>query len=333
MGSYVDSFENELAKYTSSKKAVVCVNGTNAIHLCLKVAGVERNDEVLTQSLTFVATANAITYEGATPVFIDVDKDTFGMSPESLKKFLEENSLIKNGECFNKNTNRRIKACLPMHTFGRACRIDEILQICNEYNLQLIEDAAEAMGSTYKNKHLGTFGLLGAISFNGNKIMTTGGGGVIITDDERLALTVKHLTSQAKINHSWEYDHNEIGYNYRMPNLNAALGLAQLEQLPEFIKNKRELANKYKDFFNSIDFEFLSEREEECSNYWLNAIQLNDIRERDLFLSFSNERGLMTRPLWKPMNLLPMFADCQSSDLNNSKWLYERVICLPSSVR
>ena len=333
VGSYVDSFEDELAKYTGSKKAVVCVNGTNAIHLCLKVAGVERNDEVLTQSLTFVATTNAITYSGAIPVFIDVDRDTLGMSPMSLKDFLEKNSFMKNGECFNKNSNRRIKACLPMHTFGRACRIDEILKICNNYNIQLVEDAAEAVGSRYKKRHLGSFGLLGAISFNGNKIMTTGGGGAIITDDEQLALRVKHLSTQAKVNHPWEYHHDEIGYNYRMPNLNAALGLAQLEQLPEFIKSKRELANKYDVFFETSDYEFLSEREDEFSNYWLNAILLKDNRERDLFLRYSNEKGVMTRPIWKPMHLLPLFNNNQCADLKNTNWLYSHIVNIPSGVR
>jgi len=333
VGNYVDAFEEKLAEYVGVKRAVLCVNGTNAIHLCLIIAGVEKNDEVLTQPLTFVATVNAITYAGAVPVFIDVDRDSLGLSPVSLKKFLDENALLKNGKCFNRHTNRRIKACLPMHTFGRACRIDEILEICDYYRIQLVEDAAEAMGSLYKGRHLGSFGLVGAISFNGNKIMTTGGGGVIVTNDNKLGLRAKHLATQAKLNHPWEYQHDEIGYNYRMPNLNAALGLAQLEQLPEFIKSKRQLANDYKDFFHSIGYEFLIEREEEASNYWLNAILFNDLEERDLFLNYSNQRGIMSRPIWKPMHSLTMFNNNQSTDLTNTEWLYSHIVNLPSGVR
>tara|TARA_Y100000588_G_scaffold393161_1_gene507838 strand:+ start:10 stop:1152 length:1143 start_codon:yes stop_codon:yes gene_type:complete len=333
VGNYVDAFEEKLAEYVGVKRAVLCVNGTNAIHLCLIIAGVEKNDEVLTQPLTFVATVNAITYAGAVPVFIDVDRDSLGLSPVSLKKFLDENALLKNGKCFNRHTNRRIKACLPMHTFGRACRIDEILEICDYYRIQLVEDAAEAMGSLYKGRHLGSFGLVGAISFNGNKIMTTGGGGVIVTNDNKLGLRAKHLATQAKLNHPWEYQHDEIGYNYRMPNLNAALGLAQLEQLPEFIKSKRQLANDYKDFFHSIGYEFLTEREEEASNYWLNAILFNDLEERDLFLNYSNQRGIMSRPIWKPMHSLTMFNNNQSADLTNTEWLYSHIVNLPSGVR
>ena len=332
VGKFVDLFEEKLAEYTGAKRAVVCVNGTNAIHLALLVGGVEPNDEVLTQPLSFVATANAITYANAIPVFIDVDKDTMGLSPDALKDFLEKHTELKGRTCLNKTTGRRIKACVPMHTFGHACRIEEIKAICEEYNISLIEDAAEALGSFYKNKHLGTFGELGVISFNGNKIITTGGGGAIITDNEELANKVKHLSTQAKVPHQWEYIHDEIGFNYRMPNVNAALGLAQLEQLPGFLKIKRKIAHKYATFFADQNIQFFSERTEETSNYWLNAILFENKLQRDEFLEITNKNGIMSRPIWQLMNKLPMFKDCQTDDLRNASWLEERVVNIPSSV-
>lgn len=335
VGKFVDTFEEQLTNYTKAKHAIVCVNGTNAIHIALKLVGVVDSDEVITQPLTFIATTNAIAYANAIPVFVDVDKDTMGMSSSALKVFLENNTEQKNNECYNKFTNRRIKACLPMHTFGHACRIEEIAAVCLQFNIELVEDAAEAMGSFYKGKHLGTFGKVSAISFNGNKVMTAGGGGVLLTNDSEIAKKAKHLTTQCKIAHPWEYDHDAIGYNYRMPNINAALGLAQLEQLPSFIENKRNTAKKYSLFFNDFDgVTFFDERkdEEQC-NYWLNTIILKDRASRDKFLKETNEQGVMTRPIWKLMNKLPMFENCPKGELTNSEWLEDRVVNITSSVR
>ncbi|WP_205521154.1 LegC family aminotransferase [Psychroflexus aurantiacus] len=333
IGKFVDEFELKLAEYIGVKRAVVCVNGTNAIHLCLKLVGVEAKDEVITQPLTFIATTNAIAYANAIPVFVDVDKDTMGLSPKSMLDFLEQNAEMKNKTCYNKKTGRRIKACLPMHTFGHACRIEEIKQICKEYHIELVEDAAEAMGSRYKGKHLGSFGKLGAISFNGNKIMTTGGGGVIVTENEELAKRAKHLSTQAKTPHAWEYHHDEIGYNYRMPNLNAALGLAQLEQLDQSLEKKRNLAQKYKAFFGQHGITTFEERTDEQSNYWLNTVILESLEERNLFLKEMNDAGVMTRPIWQLMTKLSMFQDCPKANLENAEFLEDRVINLPSSVK
>lgn len=332
VGKYVDTFEQKIQDYTGAKYAIVCVNGTNAIHLCLKLAGVKNGDEVLTQALSFIATANAIKYANAHPIFIDVDKDTMSMSPNALLNYLEDNVEIRDGECFSKNTGNRIKACLPMHTFGHACRIEEIAQICAYYNIELIEDAAEAMGSFYNGKHLGTYGKMSAISFNGNKIMTTGGGGVILTNDEKLAKHAKHLSTQAKVPHPWEYSHDEVGFNYRMPNINAALGVAQLEQLPVFLESKRKLATTYKTYFKEEGIAFFDNRENEESNFWLNAIIFENKVERDDFLKISNESSVMTRPIWTLTTKLPMFQYCQKDDLTNSLWLEERVVNIPSSV-
>lgn len=333
VGKFVDLFEEKVAEYTKSKHAIVCVNGTNALHLALLVAGVKPGDEVITQPLTFIATTNAIVYANASPVFVDVDIDTMGLSPSSLRFFLEENSELRNGECYNKVTNNRIKACMPMHTFGHACRIEEILSICEEYKIELVEDAAEGMGSFYRGKHLGTFGKIAAISFNGNKIMTTGGGGIILTNNDELAAEVKHFSTQSKVPHKWEYVHDNIGFNYRMPNINAALGLAQLEKLDFFIENKRELAKIYSSFFKENGVSFFEEREDEKCNFWLNAILFKDKKERDSFLEVSNESGVMTRPIWQLMNKLPMFKDNVKGLLANSEWLEDRVVNIPSSVR
>lgn len=332
VGEFVDAFEEALQLYTGVKKAVVCVNGTNAIHLCLRLVGVEPGDEVLTQALTFIATTNAITYVQAQPVFIDVDRDTMGLSPDALQCFLEANAEVYEGHCYNKSTGNRISACLPMHSFGHACRIEEVAEICDAYKIALVEDAAEAMGSFWKGKHLGGFGKLSAISFNGNKIMTTGGGGVILTDDEELGRQAKHLSTQAKIPHPWEYAHDAIGYNYRMPNINAAIGLAQLEQLDGFLASKRELARQYKSFFEAEGIAFFDERKGEESNFWLNAVILKDKGERDRFLKETNESGVMTRPIWNLMTRMPMFAHCRSDGLENSKWLEDRVVNIPSGV-
>ena len=334
VGAFVNLFEEKMAEYTGAKFAIACVNGTNALHMAMLVCGVERDDEVLSQSLTFIATANAISYIGAKPVFIDVDKDTMGMSPEALKRFLE-NHATKNedGFTYNRTSGKRISACIPMHTFGLPLRIDEIAEICENWNIVLIEDAAESLGSYYKGKHTGVFGKIGVFSFNGNKTITCGGGGALITDDEELAIKAKHLTTQAKIPHTWKFRHDDIGYNYRMPNLNAALACAQLEQLDKILENKRELAEKYKTFFADTHYKFVNEPENSKANYWLNALILENEEERDLFLTETNENGVMTRPIWDLMSSLPMFEDCQNDGLEKSKWLEERVVNIPSSYR
>jgi perosamine synthetase len=332
VGKFVDEFEEKIAKYTGARYAVATSNGTSALHISLLLANVTRNDEVITQPLTFVATCNAISYCGANPVFIDVDKETMGLSPLSLQAYLEKNAYIKNQQCINNKTGKVIKACVPMHTFGQPCRIDEIKEICDKYHISLIEDAAESLGSFYKNKHTGTFGQMGVISFNGNKIITAGGGGCIITDDETLAKKAKHLTTTAKVPHKWKFVHDAIGFNYRMPNLNAALLVAQLEQLDGFLENKRLLANKYKEFFEKSDIVFVTELENSKSNYWLNAIILKDGQQRDLLLDEANSKGVMVRPIWVLMNKLPIFKNAQNGDLTNSEWLEQRVVNIPSSV-
>ena len=334
VGKFVDRFEEMVAEYTGAKKAVVCVSGTNALHMAMMLVGVERDDEVLTQALTFIATCNAISYIGAHPVFIDVDRDTMGLSPQAVKAWLEANAEIKEGTCYNKTTGRRIKCCVPMHTFGHPVRIDELIEVCNKWHIELVEDAAESLGSSYKGKHTGTFGKVGAISFNGNKTITTGGGGMLLFNDEELGQFAKHLTTQAKIPHRWEFVHDHIGYNYRMPNINAALGCAQMEHLEEFVLNKRETAAQYAEFFKNMDdIEFFVEPEDCRSNYWLNAVILKDKQAQLEFLQQTNDNGVMTRPIWELMNRLPMFEHCQNDGLENSIWFADRVVNIPSSVR
>ena len=333
VGKFVDRFEEMVAEYTGAKKAVVCVNGTNALHLAMLLSGVEQNDEVITQPLIFIATANAISYIGAHAVFLDVDLDTMGLSPVKVREWLEKNAEVKGGECFNKNTGRRIKACIPMHTFGHPVHLDELVEVCKDYHLNLLEDAAESIGSFYKGKHTGTFGKIGAISFNGNKTITTGGGGMLLFMDEELGKYAKHITTQAKVPHRWEFVHDHIGYNYRMPNINAALGCAQMEHLQEFVDNKRDLAQKYAAYFKNSDVSFFIEPAECKSNYWLNVVLLKDKSARDRFLEETNDAGVMTRPIWQLMNRLPMFKDCQCGDLSNAEWLEARVVNIPSSVR
>jgi len=333
VGKFVDKFEEMIAKYTGAKYAVATSNGTSALHISLLLCGVESGDEVITQPLTFVATCNAIDYCNAKPIFVDVDRETMGLSSDALKEFLEENTTVKNDQCINIKTGKVIRACVPMHTFGHACQIDDIVEVCDKYHIAVVEDAAESLGSYYKGKHTGTFGKLGAISFNGNKIITSGGGGCIITDDEILAKKAKHITTTAKVPHKWEYTHDEIGYNYRMPNLNAALVVAQLENLDKVLENKQELANSYKYFFEDKEINFLKEPKDSRSNYWLNAVVLKDKIERDSFLEFTNTGGIMTRPIWTLMNKLEMFKDSQCGKLDNAQWLEERVVNIPSSVR
>jgi len=333
VGKFVDKFEEMIAKYTGAKYAVATSNGTSALHISLLLCGVESGDEVITQPLTFVATCNAIDYCNAKPIFVDVDRETTGLSSDALKEFLEENTTVKNDQCINIKTGKVIRACVPMHTFGHACQIDDIVEVCDKYHIAVVEDAAESLGSYYKGKHTGTFGKLGAISFNGNKIITSGGGGCIITDDEILAKKAKHITTTAKVPHKWEYTHDEIGYNYRMPNLNAALVVAQLENLDKVLEDKQELANSYKYFFEDKEINFLKEPKDSRSNYWLNAVVLKDKNERDSFLEFTNTGGIMTRPIWTLMNKLEMFKDSQCGKLDNAQWLEERVVNIPSSVR
>ena len=332
VGARVDEFEAGMASFAGARYAVAVVNGTCALQVALRVAGVERDCEVITQALTFVATCNAIAYLGARPIFVDVDRATLGLSPDALRSFLQAYGERGNDGCYNRSTGRRIAACQPMHTFGHPARIDEIAAICDEWGIALVEDAAESLGSYYRDRHTGTFGRLGVFSFNGNKIITTGGGGMIVTDDGKLARRAKHLTTTAKVPHSYEYVHDELGYNFRMPNLNAALGCAQMEQLPAFLAAKREIAERYSAFFDEYEVEFVREPEHARSNYWLNAIILENCAKRNVFLKVTNEQGIMTRPMWRLMSDLPMYAECQTDGLEVSKWLEERVVNLPSSV-
>jgi len=334
VGKFVNRFEEDMARYTGVKKAVVCVNGTNALHMALMLSGVERDDEVLTQALTFIATCNALSYIGAHPVFLDVDLTTMGLSPEAVKEWLAKNAEVRDGVCYNKCTGRRVKACVPMHTFGHPVRIEELLAVCEEYHIALVEDAAESIGSLYKGKHTGTFGKVGALSFNGNKTITTGGGGMLLFMDEELGKLAKHLTTQAKVPHRWEFRHDHIGYNYRMPNINAALGCAQLENLDQFIADKRQTAAAYKEYFANVEgVEFFCEPENARSNYWLNAVLLPNKEAQQDFLQYTNDHGVMTRPIWELMNRLPMFENCETDGLKNTQMFSDRVVNIPSSVR
>ena len=301
--------------------------------MALVCSGIHAGEEVLTQALTFAATSSAIVNIGAIPVYIDVETDTLGMSPYSLRTFLEENARLQNGKCINKITGREITACMPMHTFGHPCKIDEIKKICDEYNLILIEDSAESLGSFYKGQHTGTFGTVGIFSFNGNKTITTGGGGMLITDDECIAERVRYLSTTAKQPSKWEFLHTEAGFNLRMPGINAAVGVAQLECLEQILANKRETAQLYQEFFSNMNLSTIMEPAGARSNYWLNAILLGGKEERDAFLEYTNGNGVQTRPIWKLMYKLPPYEKCQKTEMNNSEWLEERVVNLPSSVR
>ena len=336
VGQFVDRFERDMEAFTGAKKAVVCVSGTNALHMAMMLAGVERDDEVLTQALTFIATCNAISYIGAHPVFIDVDMDTMGLSPKAMEIWLEDNAEMRDdGQCYNKTTGRRIKACVPMHTFGHPARIKEIAEVCRKWNIELVEDAAESIGSCVDGQYTGTFGKVGAISFNGNKTITTGGGGMLLFQDEQLGTYAKHITTQAKVPHRWEFVHDHIGYNYRMPNINAALGCAQLEQIDRFIESKRATAEAYKEFFREEPYgiRFMSEPEGTKSNYWLNAVMLPDKEAQLTFLEYTNDNGVMTRPIWELMNRLVMFKDAQHDELKNTIYLADRIVNIPSSVK
>lgn len=331
VGKFVDLFEEKIKEYTGAKYAIAVVNGTAALHIGLQLAKVNRGDLVITQALTFIATCNAINYVGGEPAFIDVDRERLGMSVDALQNFLQNVELINN-QPIHKPTGKRIGACVPMHTFGFPVEIDKIVELCNQYNIPVVEDAAESLGTTYKGKHTGTFGLVGTYSFNGNKTITCGGGGIIVTNDDEIGVLAKHLTTQAKVPHRWEYVHDYIGYNYRCPNLNAALACAQIENLENFIANKRDTSNKYKSFFMDLDINYVSEPEDSRSNYWLNAILLSNKAERELFLQETNDNGVMTRPVWALMHRLEMFKDCIHDNLENSIYIEERLVNIPSSV-
>lgn len=332
VGAYVDKFEREIARYTGSPYAIATVNGTAALHLALKLAGVGSGDLVITQPLSFIATSNAISYCGAQPVFVDVDRATLGLSAVALAEFIKnETHCDASGTIRYNKSKARITACVPMHTFGHPCKIDDIASICGENGIELIEDAAESIGSTFRGKHTGTFGRLAILSFNGNKVITTGGGGMLLTSDESLAKKAKHLSTQAKVPHPWAYEHDYVGYNYRLPNLNAALGCAQLEQLPDFITSKRALADAYAEFFSGTDITFVREPNGANSNYWLNTVILPDKSVRDSFLEITNKNGVMTRPAWNLLNTLHMYRDCPTAELTNARWLADRLVNIPSS--
>ena len=335
VGKYVNRFEEMTAEYTGAKYAVAMVNGTAALQIALQLAGVRYGDEVITQPLTFVATANAISHCGAKPVFVDVDIDTMGMSPEKLNDWLRKNVRYNQStkQSINKSTGHSITAIVPVHTFGHPCRIDEIVEVAEKYGIPVIEDAAESLGSTYKGKHTGTFGFAGILSYNGNKTITTGGGGMIITNNEHLAKKARHITTTAKVPHKWEYVHDETGYNYRLTNVNAALGVAQMEYLDKILNNKRETASLYQNFFREGNIKIFSEPEYVKSNYWLNVIQFNNRNERDSFLDYSNLNNVMTRPIWRLMNKLTMFKNCQSDNLFNAQLLEDKIVNIPSGFR
>ena len=333
VGAFVDRFEGLILDITSTKKAIAVVNGTSGIEVALRLVGVKKDDEVITQALTFVATANAITYNNAHPVFLDVDIDTMGLSANAVAAFLLEFGELREDGCYNKVTGRKISACLPMHTFGFPVHLDALLKVCNEWRIPIVEDAAESLGSEYKGKPTGGFGEIGVFSFNGNKIVTAGGGGVIVTDNIGLGERGKYLTTTAKVPHPYEYVHDELGYNYRMPNLNAALVCAQLENLTTFLANKRDLAKQYKQFFETEGIKFRTETPDTKANYWLMCVELEDKQERDLFLKSTNDSQVMTRPIWQLMSRLPMYKDCQKDKQLNALFLEERIVNIPSSVR
>jgi aminotransferase in exopolysaccharide biosynthesis len=333
VGAFVDRFEQDMAAYTGSPRAIATVNGTAAIHVALRLLGVGQGDYVITQPLTFVATCNAIAYCGAEPIFVDVDRHTLGLSPTALDAWLAENAYRDDaGQCRRCEDGRAIRACLPMHTFGHPADLDGLMRVCGDWGLPLVEDAAESLGSTYHGRHTGTFGDLGTLSFNGNKIITTGGGGMILSG-QALGERAKHLTTTAKQPHSYEYVHDELGYNYRLPNLNAALGCAQLEQLDAYIAEKRQLAADYAACLAGSDLAFVTEPEGCRSNYWLNAVICPDRAQRDQLLQTTNKQGIMTRPIWQLMNRLPMYASAPTGELPNALWLEARVVNLPSSIR
>lgn len=333
VGAYVDQFEAMMTAITNTKKSIAVVNGTAGIQVALRLVGVSTGDEVITQALTFVATANAIAYNGASPIFLDVDVDTMGLSPKAVSQFLEEFGDLREEGCFNKKTGNKISACLPMHTFGFPVHLDELKVVCDAWNIPIVEDAAESLGSEYKNQPTGSIGEMGVFSFNGNKIVTCGGGGAIATNNEQLGIKGKYLTTTAKVPHAYEFFHDELGFNFRMPNLNAALACAQLEQLNGFLENKRSLATDYINFFDNSGIKFRTETPNTKANYWLMCVELENQKERDLFLAETNNAKVMTRPIWQLMYRLPMYQHCQRDEQLNAQFLEERIVNIPSSVR
>ena len=333
IGHFVEDMEEKIKEITAAKYAVALVNGTSALNMLLLVIGIKPGDEVITQSLSFVATSAVIVHAQGTPVFIDVGRDTLGMSPESLSGFLEEYAEVVGGKCFNKKTKKQIRAVIPVHTFGHPVRIDEIQKICEEYSLLLIEDSAQSLGSFYKGKHVGTFGRAGMFSFNGNKLVTTGGGGIVVTNDETIATRVRYIATTAKYPHRWEFYHDEVGYNLRMPSLNAAIGLAQLEYFNHILENKRETAYSYRRFFSTLGVEFIDEPENAKSNYWLNSIMFDDRKRRDEFLEYSNNNDVQTRPAWALLHTLPPYRHCQHTEMPNAEYIVDRLVNIPSGVR
>ncbi|CAG1000543.1 partial perosamine synthetase, partial [Gammaproteobacteria bacterium] len=333
VGKFVDRFEEELAAYTGVKRAIAVVNGTAALHVCLLLAGVRSGDEVLMPALTFIATANAVSYCGAIPHFVDSEELTLGLDPHKLGSYLAYIAELREDGCYNRLTGRRIKAVVPMHTFGHPVDLDPLCEVCGRFGIELIEDAAESLGSFYKGRHTGQWGKLSALSFNGNKTITTGGGGAILTNDEELGCLAKHITTTAKVPHRWEFNHDMVGYNYRLPNINAAVGCAQLEQLPGFLAAKHELAERYRQAFSDMPgIRIVSEPADSQSNYWLNALLLDEecAGQRDALLKATNDIGIMTRPAWTLMHKLPMFADCSKMDLVVAESLERRLINIPS---
>lgn len=334
VGEFVTRFEEALKEKTKARFVIATNTGTAALHIALLANGIDENCEVITQSISFVATANAIAYTGAKPVFLDIDENTLSLSPKALEHFLENQTYQKDNLSYNKTTHKPIKACVIMHTFGLSAHIKAIKELCEKYHILLIEDAAEALGSTYENKALGTFGKCGILSFNGNKIITGGCGGAILSDDENLAKLARHLSTTAKIPHPYEYDHDRIAYNYRLCNINAAILLAGLENLELFLENKRELAKIYKDFFKNHDkCKFIDEKSNEKSNFWLNTLLFKDENLRNIFLEECLKNNIFVRPIWKSLPSLKAFQNCQSNELINTKNLEKRLVNLPSSVR
>ena len=332
VGAYVDQFEVAFAKYVGANYAIAVVNGTCGLHIALQLSDVRQNDLVITQPLTFVATGNAIKYCGADPIFLDINPDTLSLCPSALRNFLEKDTVMNNNTCVHRASGRKIKACLPMHTFGHPAKIKELVSICKAHHISVVEDAAESLGSFYQGQHTGTFGKMGVFSFNGNKIMTTGGGGMIVTNDEGIAKKAKHITTTAKLPHQWEYIHDVVGYNYRLPNLNAALGLAQLEQIDTFLASKRSFAEKYQEFFKDHKkCRHLLEPEGARSNYWLNTLLFEHKEDRDHFLDDLNQANIMVRPVWEPLCYLKPFKGCICDNLNNVRNLYRQLVNIPSS--
>jgi aminotransferase in exopolysaccharide biosynthesis len=331
VGAYVEQFEALMTTITNTKKSIAVVNGTAGIQIALRLVGVSAGDEVITQALTFVATANAIAYNGASPIFLDVDVDTMGLSANAVSQFLQEFGDLREEGCFNKNTGKRISACLPMHTFGFPVHLDELKAVCDAWKIPIVEDAAESLGSIYKDKPTGSIGEMGVFSFNGNKIVTCGGGGAIVTNNEQLGSKGKYITTTAKVPHPYEFFHDELGFNFRMPNLNAALACAQLEQLNGFLENKRSLATDYRDFFDNSGIQFRTETPNTKANYWLMCVELENQKERDLFLEETNNAKVMTRPIWQLMYRLPMYQHCQRDEQLNAQFLEERIVNIPSS--